>query len=97
MPAESGLPEAQPTGMVRALVVVARDQPDLWQALTRHFSASEDVHVLLDRRQWERRQRVHTYELDRRGADRRRPPSIENDVSYRQYVIARAQHQTFLS
>ncbi len=97
MPVEGGLPEPQPTGMVRALVVVARDQPDLWQALVRRFSANEDVRVLLDRRLWERRQRLQTHELDRRGADRRRPPSIENNVSYRHYVIARPQHGTLLS
>jgi hypothetical protein len=96
MTAEDGSPGAQPTGMLRALVVVARDQLDLWQALARHFSTNEDVHVLLDRRQWMRRQRVQTYALDRRGVDRRRPPSIENDVSYRQYVIARPQHGTLL-
>ena len=78
--------------MIRALVVVTRNQPDLWQSLTRHLAANEDVQVLLDRRQGERRQRVQTYELDRRGLDRRRPPRIENDVCSRQYVIVRPQH-----
>ncbi len=97
MPIQGWSPEAQPSGMVRALVVVARDQTDLWHALTRRFSTSEDVRVLLDRRLWERRQRLQTHELDRRGADRRRPPSIENNVSYRHYVIARPQHGTLLS
>ncbi len=97
MSIEGGSPEEESTGTVRALVVVARNQPDLWQALAKHFSANEDVRVLFDRRQLERRQRVQTYSLDRRGADRRRPPSIENDVSYRQYVIARPQQGTLLS
>jgi hypothetical protein len=92
MAVESGSPKAQPTGIIQALVVVARDQSDLWQSLTRHFAASEDVQVLLDRRQGERRQRLQTYEQDRRGPDRRRPPSTENDVCCRQYVIARPQH-----
>jgi hypothetical protein len=89
---ESGSPNVQSTGIIRALVVVARDERDLWQSLTEHFSANEDVQVLLDRRQGERRQRVQTYERDRRGSDRRRPASIENDVCHRQYVIARPQH-----
>jgi len=97
MPIPDWSPEAQPARMVRALVVVARDQTDLWQALTRHFSTSEDVRVLLDRRLLERRQRLQTYDLDRRGVDRRRPTSIENDVSYRQYVITRPQHGTLSS
>lgn len=92
MPVESGSPKVQPTGIIRALVVVAGDQPDLWQSLTRHFAGNQDVQVLLDRRQGERRQRVQTYELDRRGPDRRRPPSIESDVCHRQYAIARPQH-----
>jgi hypothetical protein len=92
MAVESGSPKAQPTEIIRALVVVARDQPDLRQSLTQHFAANEDVQVLLDRRQGQRRQRVQTYERDRRGPDRRRPPCIENDVSCRQYVIARPRH-----
>jgi hypothetical protein len=92
MVAESGSPNVQSTGMIRALVVVARDQPDLWQSLTQHFAANEDVQVLLNRRQGERRQQAQTYERDRRGPDRRRPPSIESDVSHRRYVIARPQH-----
>jgi hypothetical protein len=92
MAVESGSRKAQPTGIMRALVVVAREQPDLWQSLTEHFAANEDVQVLLDRRQGERRQRVQAYERDRRGPDRRRPRSIEKDVSHRQYVIARPQH-----
>jgi len=92
MAVESGSPKPQPTGIMRALVVVARDQPELWQSLTQHFSANEDVQVLLDRRQGERRQRVQAYERDRRGPDRRRPPSIESGVSHPRYVMARPQH-----
>ena len=92
MAVESGSPKPQPTGIMRALVVVARDEPELWQSLTQHFSANEDVQVLLDRRQGERRQRVQAYERDRRGPDRRRPPSIESGVSHPRYVMARPQH-----
>lgn len=92
MAAESGSPKPQPTGIMRALVVVARDEPQLWQSLTEHFSANEDVRVLLERRQGERRQRVQTYGADRRESDRRRPPSIQSDAGHRQYVIARPQH-----
>lgn len=91
MPAESGSPEAPPAGMIRALVVVARDRPDVWQSLTRHFVGSGDVQVILDRRHRDRRQRIMTPELDRRGRDRRRSLSIETDVRSRQYVIVRPQ------
>ena len=89
MSVESESPKPPPTGIMRALVVVARDQPDILESLTQHFAANEDVQVLLDRRQGERRQRVQTYEGDRRGPDRRRPPSVESDFSHRRYVIAR--------
>jgi hypothetical protein len=55
------------------LIIVARDQPDLWQSLKEHFATTEDIQAILDRRRWERRQ----------------PPRIEMDVYIRQYVIAR--------
>ena len=86
--------EAQPTGhKVRGLIIVARDQPDLWRSLQEHIGATNrDVEILLDRRLWERRQRFQRCEPDRRGSDRRRPPSIENDVRSRQFVIVRARN-----
>jgi hypothetical protein len=91
MAVESGSAKDRPAGIIRALVIVARDRPDLLPSLTRHFAANEDVRVLLDRRQGARRQRVQPCDLDRRGSDRRHPPSIEWDVGHRPYVIARPQ------
>jgi hypothetical protein len=93
MPTESRSREAQPTGRrVRGLIIVARDQPDLWQSLREHFAANEDVTLVLDRRLWERRQRVQGCEPDRRGLDRRRPPSTEHDLRSRPFVIAGAKY-----
>ena len=85
MPVENGSPESQPIGGARFLIVVARDQPEVLQALTRRFAGNEEVQVLLDRRQlaWGPGNRINEIE-------RRRPPSIETDVNYRQYVIVRA-------
>ena len=98
MPAENSSPEAQLTRTsVRARVIVAQDQPCLYRTLRVHLAANEDIEVLLDRRLWERRQRVQTYDPDRRASDRRRPMRIENDVRYRQYVIVRAQHGSHLN
>lgn len=99
MPADSGSPDAPPTGRDRALVVVARDRPEVWQSLTRQFAGSADVQVLLDRRQCDRRQgdrrqQSRTHALDRRCRDRRRPPRIETDVRARHYVIVRPQQRT---
>ena len=85
--------EAQPTERkVQTLIIVARDQPDLWQSLKEHFAANEEIEPILDRRRWERRQRIQRCEPDRRGPDRRRPPSIEHDFRSRQFVIARPKH-----
>lgn len=72
---------------VHSLVIVAGDQPDLWQALVGQFAGNTNVQVLQDRRRWGRRQRVQTCEPDRRGQDRRRPPRLEDDVRYRSFVI----------
>ena len=87
MPVEDGSTKPNPVGKLRFLIVVARDQPEVCQALTRHFKGNEEVQVLPDRRRGEWLSRDRTNEIDRR-----RPPSIETDVRYRQYVIARAQH-----
>ena len=39
--------------------------------------ADEDIQVVVDRRQGERRQRVQAVEQEQRSADRRQPPSID--------------------
>jgi hypothetical protein len=66
---------------------VARDQSDLCHQLTRHFAGYNGVRILLDRRQWERRQRVQTFGPERRKAARRRPASIETDLRYRSFLL----------
>ncbi len=82
--------KAQPTGgRGQTLIIVARDRPDLWRALTRQFAADGDIVILLDRRQGERRQSAQPTAPDRRGSDRRSMPRIEEDIRYRQYVIVR--------
>ena len=88
MPNES--PNAQPSAILRARIIVAQDRPLLWQALADHFTANEDVELVVDRRRGERRRCVQTHELNRRTADRRRR-GVEHDVHRREYVIVRAQ------
>jgi hypothetical protein len=89
MSGEYPSPQGQLNGeRVRGRIIVARDQPDLWQALTRCFVADESVQVLFDRRKWERRQRIQTCEPERRETDRRRPISMENDLRRRSFVVA---------
>ena len=79
--------------IVRGLIIVSRDQPDLWQALTQEFGQSQEIRVLLDRRQGERRKDNQAHAPDRRGADRRSLPRIEDDVRSRQYVLVRPHYR----
>lgn len=51
--------------MGRYLIIVARDQPDLYEYLAKQFSGDGEVEVLLDRRQ-----RIRAREPERRQADR---------------------------
>ena len=91
MPIQSGSLKAQAVGKVRCLFIVARGQPDLWHHLTRDFAGDEEVQVLLDRRRGERRQHLQPNEPERRRSDRRRQPSIDNDLRYRSFVILHQQ------
>ena len=85
---------AHPKGnIVRGLIIVARDQPDLWNALMQEFGQYQEIRVLLDRRQGERRVRNQAYAPNRRGADRRSLPRIEDDVRSRQYVLVRPHYR----
>jgi len=78
---------------VRGLIIVARDQPDLWRALIREFGQSQDIRVILDRRCGERRQAERLHTPDRRGMDRRSMPRIEADLRARQYVLTRPHYR----
>ncbi|MFQ5520708.1 MAG: hypothetical protein ACE5FK_04870 [Candidatus Methylomirabilia bacterium] len=60
--------------MARFLLILARDQPDVYNYLGRKFERDPEFEVLLDRRQEERRQRVFARATERRRADRRREP-----------------------
>ena len=80
--------KAQPTrDTVRYLIIVARDETDLWHYMTRDFGEFKGLQVLLDRRQRERRQQVQTYEPERRREERRRPPTIDDDLRHQPFVI----------
>lgn len=70
--------------MVCYLLIVARNQPDLWYRLKQDFSGDEKVEVLLDRRRGERRRHVEAHE-----PERRRQPGIDNDLSFRGLVMMR--------
>lgn len=88
MPGASRPQQPQPSGnRDGGLIIVARDQPDLWRYLAKQFAGRDEVRVLQDRRQWERRQRRLMWEPERRGADRRSPLSISTDLRRRSFLI----------
>jgi len=57
--------------MRRYLLIVARNQPDLCDYLSRSFSGDEKVQVMLDRRGGQRRQQVEGHDPERRLGERR--------------------------
>jgi hypothetical protein len=61
------------------LVVVRRDELDLFSYLVQHFQEPE-VRVLLDRRHGERRRDTRSAREERRGADRRVIPSDQDPL-----------------
>ena len=90
MPVEGKSLTAQPTGdKVRSLLIVARDRLDLWDFWEQWFSATPEVQLILDRRHGERRQRVQSHEPERRDAERRCQPSIDEEIRATGFAIIR--------
>lgn len=83
---EPGVPTRQG---VLSLIIVAREQRDLWRSLVREFKDVEQIQILLDRRHGERRTPRGPVEYDRRARERRSLPSLEEDLYARQYVVVR--------
>ena len=63
------MPQCASIGMAMLLVVVARHRLDRYEDLRRRFEASNDVWIVLDRREGERRRSSGTFI----GVDRRNP------------------------
>ena len=74
---------------VLSLIVVAREQHDLWRSLVHEFKEVEQIQILLDRRHGERRLPWGPVAYDRRARDRRSLPRLEDDLHARQYVLVR--------
>lgn len=85
---------APPTGTtVRGLIIVSREQPELWKALIREFGQSEEIRILLDRRHGERRTQNRLCTPERRSIERRALTRIEDDLRCRQYVLVRPHYR----
>ena len=67
----------EPVNPSRWLVVVQREQADLYRHLEQRFRDIGFVQVLFDRRQGDRRRQGPRVEPDQRRADRRQPPTAK--------------------
>ena len=93
MPSTTPLNELPTRHGLPGLLIVARDQLELWQALKQEFGDRGEIGVLLDRRRGERRQEVQPVAGDRRGIDRRSLPRRDDDLRARRYVLARPHYR----
>ena len=88
MPAKSELPSDESrVGKARYLIIVARDQPDLWRHLTQNTGEYEGIEFVLDRRHGGRVRWAQMRALQERGTDRRRPLGVDEDLHHRAFVI----------
>jgi hypothetical protein len=71
----------------RYLIVVSREQPDLWRHLRQILTGVDGVDVVLDRRYGGRWQWSQSRELQERGVDRRQHPVSETLFGHRSFVI----------
>ena len=76
-----------PTGP--GVLIVARDQTDLYECLQHAYADSETTTVLLDRRRGERRQITQPVAGERRRGERRALLSFAEDLRFQQYVLVR--------
>ena len=72
--------------MDRLLFLVARDQTDLWDQLSKEFSG-RDVSVVVDRRRGERRRDGQPEASERRRTDRRSKPDVDYEVRSRGFSV----------
>ena len=71
----------------RLLVIMERDQLDLYRYLRQDFAEYKHVEVILDRRHEYRRQQAEVHGLPEQTADRRRPMSLDTDLRHHAFVI----------
>lgn len=89
MPVRANTFKSPPRPAVLNLLIVARDQHELYQRLQRRLRHCTVVTMLLDRRQGERRQAVQPVPVERRRGERRSVLYPRNDLRQRKYIFAR--------
>lgn len=71
----------------RYLIIVSRDQPDLWRHLRQLLTDADGFEVVLDRRHGGRWQWSQSAAFQERGADRRRAHDPRVGFAQRSFVI----------
>ena len=66
--------------MPRELFIVARDRADLYRYLSQTFADAENVDVIWDRREGERRRISNGASPDRRRRERRGRPGVDDEL-----------------
>jgi len=84
LPKRSRIPPLQPA---RPLLIVARDQGELYRVLQRAYRETDEIIVLRDRRQGERRRASESVAGERRHGDRRRAPSLAPELSSQRFAL----------
>jgi len=69
-------PRSRPPASVRLLIVVASGDRSLHEYLSRGLATVDGVHVLVERRQSERRGPARSVTWERRHANRRQPRGV---------------------
>ncbi len=80
----AGKPE---TRRPRYLIVVSREQPDLWRHLRQLFTGIAGVDIVLDRRHGGRWQWAQSRACEERGEDRRHPRNSAPGPSRYTFVV----------
>jgi hypothetical protein len=73
--------------MPRELFIVARDRADLYRYLSQTFADAENVEVIWDRREGERRRTSNGVAPERRRRDRRTRLGADRDLRTVGYVF----------
>jgi hypothetical protein len=74
-------------GRARFVIIVSRDQSDLWRHLQETFAGVDEIEIVLERRHGGWWQWTQSRQYQERGADRRRPPVAEADFRDRAFQV----------
>jgi len=80
---------------VRYLFIVARNRPDMLEQVKERLRGDNRIEVIADRRYGERRRSAVPREPDRRGADRRRPTTVRDDLSVYPTLVAQRHVESY--